>query len=190
MLDTHCKRKDDAESLYRRAIIEEPSHPFALYNLALLLEERLALTATANISGVLTSVIESDILAADDDSESKANDDNAQRIFSDPDTDPVMHDQNIEEVRNLDALNVTCKKSPKVAATRVMLIAEVRDFYKRAVDADPTDAATAADFGRYSDPGPLILVLTLIMFLSAKSITLNHLFDPCTVLATDPYFPL
>lgn len=149
MLDTHCKRKDDAESLYRRAIHEEPSHPFALYNLALLLEERLALAATADIAGALSSVIKNNILAAEDDSESKANDDRAQRIFSDPDTDPVVDDQNIEEVRNLDALDITCKELPKVAVTRVLLIAEVHDFYKRAVDADPSDAATAADFGRY-----------------------------------------
>ena len=43
MLDTHCERKIEAEALYRRALVKEPKHPFALYNLAVLLEERLAL---------------------------------------------------------------------------------------------------------------------------------------------------
>ena len=34
---------------------------------------------------------------------------------------------------------------------RDFLMREVRTFYERAVDADPTDAATTADFGRYTD---------------------------------------
>jgi tetratricopeptide (TPR) repeat protein len=42
MLDTHCNRKEEAESLYRRALTEEPRHSYALYNLAVLLEERLS----------------------------------------------------------------------------------------------------------------------------------------------------
>ena len=40
MLDTHLKKKQEAELLYRRAILIEPNHGYALYNLAVLLEER------------------------------------------------------------------------------------------------------------------------------------------------------
>ena len=40
MLDTHVKRKEEAELYYRRAIAVETRHAFALYNLAVLLEER------------------------------------------------------------------------------------------------------------------------------------------------------
>ena len=40
MLDTHCQRKEEAEALYRRSLEVEPRHAFALYNLAVLLEEK------------------------------------------------------------------------------------------------------------------------------------------------------
>lgn len=40
MLDTHLKRKEEAEGLYRRAIDIESRHAYALYNLAVLLEEK------------------------------------------------------------------------------------------------------------------------------------------------------
>jgi tetratricopeptide (TPR) repeat protein len=152
MLDMHCKRKDDAESLYRRAIDEEPSHPFALYNLAVLLEERLAQTATADVSGIHAFVSENEALAAEDDSDSKSNEKNAERIHSDPYT--VMDDQHIEKVKVSAALDTKCGESSEIEVTKKSLIAEVRSFYKRAVDADPSDAATAADFGRYSNVGP------------------------------------
>jgi tetratricopeptide (TPR) repeat protein len=152
MLDMHCKRKDEAESLYRRAIDEEPSHPFALYNLAVLLEERLVQTATADFSRIHASVRENETLTADYDSDSKSNEKNAERIHSDPYT--VMDNQHIERVKDSATLDVKCEESTEIVETKESLITEVRSFYKRAVDADPSDAATAADFGRYSDLGP------------------------------------
>ena len=39
MLDTHCSRKPEAETLYRTALEVDPRHSYALYNLAVLLEE-------------------------------------------------------------------------------------------------------------------------------------------------------
>lgn len=43
MLDTHCARKEDAEGFYRQALSVDTKHSYALYNLAVLLEEKLKL---------------------------------------------------------------------------------------------------------------------------------------------------
>ena len=40
LLDTHLKRKPEAEQYYRQTIELEPKHAYALYNLAVLLEEK------------------------------------------------------------------------------------------------------------------------------------------------------
>lgn len=40
MLDTHLKRKDEAEQYYRATLDIEGRHAYALYNLAVLLEEK------------------------------------------------------------------------------------------------------------------------------------------------------
>ena len=93
MLDTHLDRKPEAESLYRRALEGEPRHPFALYNLAVLLEERYSMTAdtTSGDGGKGTS------------SSSEEN----------------------------------------------TLLQEVKSLYQRAIDADPRDPHTKADFARF-----------------------------------------
>jgi tetratricopeptide (TPR) repeat protein len=39
LLDSHLKRKDEAEVLYRKCLETQPRHAFALYNLAVLREE-------------------------------------------------------------------------------------------------------------------------------------------------------
>ena len=86
MLDTHLKRKEEAESTYRTCLQCEPKHAFALYNLAVLLEERLFGSA--------------------------ANPNPPQK---------VLHQ----------------KKD------------EILGLYRKAVEADPRDASTMADYGRY-----------------------------------------
>jgi tetratricopeptide (TPR) repeat protein len=40
LLDTHLKRREDAEGYYRQTITLEPRHAYALYNIAVLLEEQ------------------------------------------------------------------------------------------------------------------------------------------------------
>jgi hypothetical protein len=40
MLDTHCNRKVEAETLYRKAIQIDANHAYSLYNLAVLLETK------------------------------------------------------------------------------------------------------------------------------------------------------
>jgi tetratricopeptide (TPR) repeat protein len=81
MLDTHCNRKPEAELLYRRALEVDGKHSYALYNLAVLLEE----------------------------------------IALDRDSDGV-------------------KGSSRQ---------EIASLYRRAVEADTRDAASAADYGRF-----------------------------------------
>lgn len=83
MLDTHLKKKEDAETLYRRCLATEPRHAFALYNLAVLLEERLYSSSPANSTAPGT-------------------------------------------------------RQEEVAA-----------LYRKAVEADPRDASTLADYGRF-----------------------------------------
>ena len=94
MLDTHLKRKEEAEALYRRALAMEPRHAYALYNLAVLLEERYS-QYVRSLSPALASVPE---------------------------------------------------EQTKDQAMRQ----EIQTLYQRAVDADPRDTATLADFGRYT----------------------------------------
>ena len=93
MLDTHLNRKPEAESLYRRALEGEPRHPFALYNLAVLLEERYSTTADATGRDVDNGMIS-------------------------------INQENI-------------------------LLQEVKSLYQRAIEADPRDPHTKADFARF-----------------------------------------
>lgn len=89
MLDTHLKRKEEAEAIYRSCLQCEPKHAFALYNLAVLLEERLFSSAhSASTSNAALKQLQ----------------------------------QRKEEVGQL---------------------------YKKAVEADPRDASTLADYGRF-----------------------------------------
>ena len=145
MLDTHCKREGDAESLYRRVIHEEPNHPFALYNLAVLLEERLALNAAHSTAAAGT--FEENIPASEDgsDCKSKSGEGGAERIHSDPAAD----DLRVEEVIDSASVDAKRKETSEKAKLRESLTSEVRSLYQRAVHADPSDVATAADFGRY-----------------------------------------
>jgi len=99
MLDTHCKRKDEAEILYRRSLEVEPRHSYALYNLAVLLEEKYSKLDRAADSA---SGGESALSYGED----------------------------------------------GVVSTKEARKLEVCELYKRAVEADPRDATTIADYGR------------------------------------------
>ena len=106
MLDTHLKRKEEAEGLYRRALAVEPRHAYALYNLAVLLEERYStqLITQAQTSAEIAATMGPNIAAAMEDQELRATD-----------------QQRREEMLAL---------------------------YQRAVEADPRDPTTLADYGR------------------------------------------
>lgn len=106
MLDTHLKRKEEAEGLYRRALEVEPRHAFALYNLAVLLEERYSvdLIAQAAASAEVAATMGPNIAAAMEDPDFKAKD--------------------------------LAKRE------------DILKLYQRAVEADPRDTTTLADYGR------------------------------------------
>lgn len=76
MLDTHLKRKEEAEALYRRALEVEPRHAFALYNLAVLLEERYSvnLITQAATSAEVAATMGPNIAAAMEDPEFREKD--------------------------------------------------------------------------------------------------------------------
>jgi len=107
MLDTHLKRKAEAEGLYRRALEVEPRHAFALYNLAVLLEERYSVE-------LITQAAESAEIAT----------------TMGPNIAASMEDPDFKE-KDL-------KKRE-----------EILGLYQRAVEADPRDTTTLADYGRY-----------------------------------------
>jgi tetratricopeptide (TPR) repeat protein len=106
MLDTHLKRKEEAEQLYRRALDVEPKHAFALYNIAVLLEERYStdLIAQADASAHVAVTMGPNIAAAMED--------------------------------------------PAWKGTEQKKREEILQFYSRAVEADPRDSTTMADYGR------------------------------------------
>ncbi len=54
LLDTHLKRKDEAEDFYRKTLDIEPKHAYALYNLAVLLEENTFGTIFCNQGNYLS----------------------------------------------------------------------------------------------------------------------------------------
>lgn len=158
MLDTHCARKEEAEALYRRALNKEPTHPFALYNLAVLLEERLAHapktvrrnSVNGGISAIRTSSEKSGTASVSNDFSfdfktqntargdgfDGADNDEKEELRAGDMTDSVQNTQYVTEMQ-------------PVPVKREMLVSEVRAFYERAMEADPSDAATTADFGRY-----------------------------------------
>ena len=147
MLDTHCKRKSEAESLYRRAIEGEPNHSFALYNLAVLLEEKLSLlspnqmagkavrfsSASANAISMATPAIATVPLSLSLSTASSMDEEDGDEVKGRGDTVPtvVPPQDDVELKKQINAL-----------------AREVRIIYERAVAANPTDAVTTADFGR------------------------------------------
>ena len=129
MLDTHCDRKEEAEGLYRQALSFEPNHPYALYNLAVLLEDkykddekrRKELSRVSSTSNISNTVTEAECdNDKDEDILPELNDKVARKVVS------IRQSDNIKEKLN-----------------------EVENLYRAAADADPKDASTAADCGRY-----------------------------------------
>lgn len=114
MLDTHCQRKREAEDLYRRALGVEPNHSYALYNLAVLLEDKnTSLTA---------------------------------------------------EFKKIQATSqdLAQEEMEKLAREELGRRDEVCELYRRAVEADPRDGTTVADYGRC-----MPIIFSCFFFLSA-----------------------
>ena len=115
MLDTHLNRKEEAEHYYRRAIAIESRHAFALYNLAVLLEERFTNNTLTN----------------------KDNDDN-------------IADKNKLISLSSSILNSSINDNENSIVNKVINEKkEILSLYERAVEADPKDHTTLADYGRY-----------------------------------------
>lgn len=124
MLDSHCERRDDAESLYERAIAVEPRHAFALYNLAVLKEEKVMIA----------------------EKEESSNASNTSGGGAQPGPEGEQGATVLVSSKKFAEQKATGSKADKEKSARR---AAVCDLYARAHDADPHDATTAADYGRY-----------------------------------------
>ena len=175
MLDTHCKRKSEAESLYRRAIEGEPNHSFALYNLAVLLEEKLSLLSPNQMpgkavrfsSGAATAVLISSAAANAISIATGAS--TGLSLSMSLSTSSSVDDEDGDEVKGSgDTVPTVLPLQDDVELKKQInsLAREVRIIYERAVAANPTDAATTADLGRYEKSlyfsQPLAVKLVLI----------------------------
>ena len=141
MFDTHCKRKREAEELYRTALQEEPDHIFALYNLAVLLEERLDLDPSMNArdpSRTFTMITDTnhaaDIGILDPSSLMKNLNDNDNEEKS----NALIESEITKESRD----------SKEREREREALIKEISTLHERSMLLSPSDVATIADYGR------------------------------------------
>ena len=121
MLDSHCYRKTEAELLYRKTIELEPRHSYALYNLAVLLEDR---------------------------QHNNRNKDNND-INNIPNTStPTTNTNNNKDNKPETTVNES-SPSPSNDTTTSSLLQEISLFYQRAAENDPDDAVILADYGRF-----------------------------------------
>ena len=137
MLDTHCERKIEAEALYRRTLQEEPAHTFALYNLAVLLEERMEIEPIIMSDSIKSnnseaSTIMPDIRHAD-----------VRLLDSSSPVKDLTGVNAIESYASQDFTNATnCLKE------RDALIMEITSLHEQAMHLNPSDVSTIADYGR------------------------------------------
>lgn len=146
MFDTHCKRKREAEELYRIALHEEPDHIFALYNLAVLLEERLDLDPsinTRNPSSNFTTITDTnhaaDVGILDPSSLIKnlKDDVHEQKFDAHHETEITNKSHDLKE------------RDREGERDRETLIEEITSLHERSMHLSPFDVATIADYGRY-----------------------------------------
>ena len=135
MFDTHCDRKTEAEALYRRALSEEPAHTFAMYNLAVLLEERLEIEpfmmSSSNISTRSTTI---------------SNMSHADVGILDPSS--LMEDPKGIDVTELSAFKDVKRLHSVQEKDKDSLIKEITALHEQAMLLNPSDVSTIADYGR------------------------------------------
>lgn len=130
LLDSHLKRKTEAEVLYRKCLETQPRHAFALYNLAVLREEMVNnIIHKSAVSKHALLVLE-------------ANEKETKEGGASSSPDPNQLEANIEKEGHV--ANVISDEKEQE------LLLEVSKLYERAVEADSTDYTALADCGRYS----------------------------------------
>ena len=121
LLDSHLKRKDEAEVLYRRCLESQPRHAFALYNLAVLREE--VVNKAVHKSSVSKHALQ--VLEATE--QTNKDQDQAKQYEKDK-------EEHVATIISEDK-------------EQEMLI-DVSKLYERAVEADSSDFTALADCGR------------------------------------------
>lgn len=136
MLDTHCNRKPEAESLYRQAIQIESRHSYALYNLAVLLEDKEKYRNTHLNDNV---------------TDNNSNNNSIAESKNGKDSSPHQHTKNTtNDVENKNSSSsFQYSFSSLSSSSPLELTQEILFLYQRAHLSDPQDATIAADYGRY-----------------------------------------
>lgn len=129
MLDSHLKRKDEAEVLYRRCLETQPRHAFALYNLAVLREE--VVNKAIHKSSVSKHALQ--LLEAKEQTKKDAT--------SNPDQEQNIETETEKEKEDYTASIISDEKEQE-------LLTDVSKLYERAVEADSNDFTALADCGR------------------------------------------
>lgn len=137
MFDTHCDRKIEAETMYRRALLEDPVHTFALYNLAVLLEERLEIEPCM----VHNTNTHSTFKASRSSSIPNISHDSVGVL------DPSSLTENLKGVNNMES-NAFKDVAKGNIEEREALIKEIRLLHEQSMHLNPSDVPTIADYGR------------------------------------------
>jgi tetratricopeptide (TPR) repeat protein len=130
MLDSHCGRRDDAESLYERALAVEPRHAFALYNLAVLREEKVMIAERE----------EAEARDAPAPAAAESNNEKGETAGDGSGGGTLVSSKAVAKQKSM---------LQKTEAEKMARRSAVCELYARAFDADPQDATTAADYGRF-----------------------------------------
>jgi hypothetical protein len=139
MFDTHCDRKVEAETMYRRALLEDPVHTFALYNLAALLEERLEIEPCM----VRNSSAHNTFKASGSSSIPNISHDSVGIL----DPSSLIEDLNGVNITELKVLQDVTNGSIGIEE-RQTLIKEIRLLHQQSMHLNPLDVPTIADYGR------------------------------------------
>ena len=140
MFDTHCDRKTEAETMYRRALLEDPVHTFALYNLAVLLEERLEMIEPCMVHNTNTR---SNFKASRSSSIPNISRDSVGIL------DPSSLIENPKDVNKMESKALKDVTLGKIGfEEREILIKEIRLLHEQSMLLHPSDVPTIADYGR------------------------------------------
>lgn len=125
LLDSHLLRKDEAEVLYHRCLVTQPRHAFALYNLAVLREEKV------------NSLVHKSALAKHAIGSLDAN--KAERSRDSCTAEDAPGQDQKREDHTTDVISAEKEQE---------LLVEVGKLYERAAEADCNDFTALADCGR------------------------------------------
>ena len=150
MLDSQLNRKNEAELLYRKALLVEKKHSFASYNLALLLESKIANK---------NNIIENKDIISNEIEDTKNKTQNESNLIIE------------NEIENqIDIENQKCIEEKELQ------LEEIRNLYFSAMKYNEKDPIMTADYGRFLLH--YLGDLTNSEIFLSKSLSLNEKCEP------------